>query len=75
MYGNGYFMAIVFDHRSTATSLTGNHSSVECDQKRNLIHGFWQYKRHNFSLVHTNDLFYYIILQKVAINNTHFQRL
>ncbi len=24
MYGNGYSMAIVLDHRSTATSLTGN---------------------------------------------------
>ncbi len=26
MYGNGYSMAIVLDHRSTATSLTGNPS-------------------------------------------------
>ncbi len=24
MHGNGYSMAIVLDHRSTATSLTGN---------------------------------------------------
>ncbi len=27
MYGNGYSMAIVLDHRSTATSLTGNSMS------------------------------------------------
>ncbi len=26
MYGNGYSMAIVLDHRSTATSLTGNQT-------------------------------------------------
>ncbi len=28
MYGNGYSMAIVLDHRSTATSLTGNMSQM-----------------------------------------------
>ncbi len=28
MYGNGYSMAIVLDHRSTATSLTGNHQNI-----------------------------------------------
>ncbi len=28
MYGNGYSMAIVLDHRSTATSLTGNQHTV-----------------------------------------------
>ncbi len=27
MYGNGYSMAIVLDHRSTATSLTGNQGA------------------------------------------------
>ncbi len=27
MYGNGYSMAIVLDHRSTATSLTGNRGA------------------------------------------------
>ncbi len=30
MYGNGYSMAIVLDHRSTATSLTGNFPHVKC---------------------------------------------
>ncbi len=25
MYGNGYSVAVVLDHRSTATSLTGKH--------------------------------------------------
>ncbi len=29
MYGNGYSMAIMFDHRSTATSLTGNFAIVQ----------------------------------------------
>ena len=28
MYGNGYSMAIVLDYRSTATSLTGNHTCI-----------------------------------------------
>ncbi len=28
MYGNGYSMAIVLDHRSTATSLTGNMKPI-----------------------------------------------
>ncbi len=28
MYGNGYSMAIVLDHRSTATSLTGNDKDI-----------------------------------------------
>ncbi len=34
MYGNGYSMAIVLDHRSTATSLTGNVLTFE---KRPLV--------------------------------------
>ncbi len=29
IYGNGYSMAIVLDHRSTTTSLTGN--VMQCD--------------------------------------------
>ncbi len=28
MYGNGYSVAIVLDHRSTATSLTGNLTNI-----------------------------------------------
>ncbi len=36
MYGNGYSMAIVLDHRSTATSLTGNEdeSKVEITEPK-----------------------------------------
>ncbi len=53
MYGNGYSMAIVLDHRSTATSLTGNqapaysvsdkgpHDRLRPEWCLNLIHGFY----------------------------------
>ncbi len=34
MYGNGYSMAIVLDHRSTATSLTGNHPGIKTVLRR-----------------------------------------
>ncbi len=40
MYGNGYSMAIVLDHRSTATSLTGNHVTfclVTCTTREIII--------------------------------------
>ncbi len=38
MYGNGYSMAIVLDHRSTATSLTGNHTLRLAQTVTNIKH-------------------------------------
>ncbi len=59
MYGNGYSMPIVLDHRSTATSLTGN---------RAIITGLWtdRVKGRKF------DIWYSGQASKLVNNSVHF---